>query len=530
MAYSDALERAVKHRGLNGNRLSIVSMNITELLEQQISLLENWKHARILVAGDFILDHYIYGHAERLSPDAPVPVLARSHEEYKPGGASNVCLDLRALGIDVDCLGVIGDDDAGRILKRKLEEAGCNTEGLVIAPGRPTTLKQNYVGLSQHRHPQKMFRVDNEEKSAISKAMEVSLLRAAKKAITQGLDAVCIEDYDKGVITQDLSQGLIRISRQKKVPVHVDPALISDYSKYRGATSITPNRFEAARATGVNPSKTSMDVLHKIAGSLLKKLDLECAVLTLDRQGVLFLERGKKPVHLETVARQVYDVTGAGDMLLAALAAARANNASWLSSLALANTAAGLEVEKFGVVPIELDEMLLYLIRQRRQTSGKIREMDELLKELNALRRSGAKVSFTNGCFDILHAGHVAYLRQARKEGDLLVVGINSDESVRRLKGPTRPVTKLEDRLMVLSELESVDYLVVFGETTSLKTIQKVKPDVLVKGADYKKSEVIGADFVEKRGGKVVLIPLVEGRSTTNIIREIHKRGPRKED
>ncbi|MBI1336869.1 MAG: D-glycero-beta-D-manno-heptose 1-phosphate adenylyltransferase [Phycisphaera sp.] len=497
--------------------------------DELIRFVDKWsarQRRHVVVLGDYMLDRYTYGNAERLSPDAPVPVLAGEKTDDRPGGAANVCLDLRALHCDVSCLGVVGNDANGKVLKGSLKKTGCDVSGMVASPDRPTTVKHSFIGLAQHRHPQKMFRVDAEKKSPIPAAIETAVLAQAMRLLRTA-DALCIEDYNKGVVSPALSQGVIKAARKLGVPVLVDPAAISDYSKYTGATTITPNRTEAALATGRPYSDASDANLHAMAKDLLTRLKLDNVVLTLDKQGALLLEKQQKPLLVPTVARQVYDVTGAGDMVLAMLAAAVAQGAAWPMAVDLANTAAGLEVEKFGVVPIELDEVLLSLLHRRHEELGKARTLEQLLPELQAHRRQGKKIAFTNGCFDILHAGHVQYLREARRTGDLLVVGLNSDSSIRNLKGPDRPVNHEADRVMVLSELQSVDYVVVFGEQTPIKLIRAIKPDTLVKGADYKKSQVVGADIVEKHGGRVVLVDLVQGRSTTNIIGKIQmqKRG-----
>ncbi len=494
-----------------------------------IRLLDRWVPRRIVVAGDFMLDRYAYGNAERLSPDAPVPVLCVEREENKPGGAANVCLDLRALRCDVAALGVRGDDGFGRLLADALRDAGIDPAGLVIADDRPTTVKQNLVGLAQHRHPQKMFRLDTERKGPLPDAVADRLLAAAEPLL-EGADVLCLEDYGKGVLTPRVCAGLIAMAKAKGVPVYVDPAAEGDYTKYRGATTITPNRTEAERATGLNTRDGNGETLRRMAAQLLEELELETVVLTLDKQGALLLGRGSdgrpgEPVLVPTVARSVYDVTGAGDMVLAMLASSRANGADWAQAVALANVAAGLEVEKFGIVPIELGEILLSLLRLNHDELGKLRTPEQLAVELDAHRAAGHTIAFTNGCFDILHAGHVAYLREARKRGDLLVVGLNSDDSIRRIKrdkpGPPRPVNTAEDRVMVLSELQSVDYIAVFDDDTPLRLIETVKPDVLVKGADYQRENVVGGDFVEARGGRVELVDLVEGRSTTNILQRL---------
>jgi len=486
-----------------------------------IRFVDRWQRRLIVVAGDFMLDRLTYGDADRLSPDAPVPVLSVRREESQPGGSSNVAMDIRALRCDVACLGVVGGDSAGDDLRRKLEAAGCDVTGIIRCDDRPTTVKHSIIGLAQHRHPQKMFRIDSEVKTAIDAKTQALILKHARRLIKDAA-VLCLEDYNKGVLTPALCQELIDLAKKHDVPVLVDPAAISDYRKYSGSTSITPNRTEAALATGRGVSDCHDEaVLGDISRELLKSIKLETVVLTLDKQGAMLLEKKGQPLMVPTQARQVYDVTGAGDVVLAMLACAIANDADWRTAVELANCAAGLEVEKFGCVPIELDEVLLSLLRRKHEELGKLRSLDALLVELRAHKSAGKKIAFTNGCFDILHAGHVSYLRQARRKGDLLVVGLNSDASIKRIKGPTRPVNHEADRVMVLSELQSVDYVIVFDDDTPTELIRAIKPDVLVKGADYSKKEVVGWEIVESYGGRVALVDLVEGRSTTNIIRKI---------
>ncbi|MCX5662393.1 MAG: D-glycero-beta-D-manno-heptose 1-phosphate adenylyltransferase [Planctomycetota bacterium] len=489
-----------------------------------IRFVDHWKTRRIVVAGDFMLDRYVYGNAERLSPDAPVPVLAVERQEDKPGGAANVCLALRALRCSVACLGVVGQDETGTLLRKILRQNRCDVSGILALDDRPTTVKQSLVGLAQHRHPQKMFRVDTEVRRALDADALAALLKQAARLL-KGADVLCLEDYNKGVLGPETCQALIALAKRMKVPVLVDPAAIADYGKYKGATCITPNRTEAGLATRINANKGDEPSLQAMARKLLDELGLESVVLTLDKQGALLQERGGKPVMVPTVARQVYDVTGAGDMVLAMLAAARANGADWPTAVDLANTAAGLEVERFGVVSIPLEEVLVSLLEKQHADLGKRRDLDQLVTEIAAYRSQGRRIVFTNGCFDILHAGHVSFLRQARQQGDLLVVGLNSDASIRKLKGAGRPVNHEADRVMVLGELQSVDYICVFSEDTPIKLIRAVRPDVLVKGSDYTRDKVVGGDWVEKHGGKVVLADLVAGRSTTNIIRKISGGG-----
>ncbi len=492
-----------------------------------IHLIDNWRGKRIMVVGDFMADRYIYGHAQRLSPDAPVPVLAQQRTELKPGGAANVALALRALRCDVDCVGVVGKDAMADELRGSLKADGCDASGLIADGDRPTTVKHNFIGLAQHRHPQKMFRVDEESRDPVSKPVAERLLKLAERKLKKA-DVLCLEDYGKGVLTESVCQGLIKLARRMGVPVLVDPAAIEDYSKYRGATCITPNRFEAALATGRDAEDADEASIVALGRKLIRDLKLDTLVLTLDRQGLLLMHKGGKPQFVPTRARDVYDVTGAGDTVLAMLAAALANDTGWEHATELANVAAGLEVERFGAVPVDLDEVLLDVLATSNQAHGKLRTLDELVTELQAHKRQGKTIAFTNGCFDILHAGHVSYLRAAAAQGDLLVVAMNSDKSIRKLKGEDRPVNHEADRVLVLSALESVDYVVVFGSDTPKPLLRKIKPDVLVKGDEYAHDQVIGYEIVESYGGKIARVPMVKGKSTTNIIRKIGSDKPKK--
>ena len=490
-------------------------------MDQLLSALNSWKPFTALVVGDFMLDQYVYGDADRLSADAPVPVLHVRRSEHRPGGSANVCLDLAALRASVKAFGATGDDLPAAQLRESLEFSDIDCAGLVRDDSRPTTLKQNLVGLAQARHPQKMFRVDYESREALNPRTLDSLLAAFEEALP-ACDVVCIEDYNKGVCSAETCRRVIDAARRCNKPVFVDPAKLTDYSKYRGATAITPNRTEAEHATGM-PTHGEASVEHNtlVAKKLLETLDLEAVVLTLDKHGALLLTRDGQVESVPTVARQVYDVTGAGDMFLAGLAAARANHINWRDSVRFANVAAGLEVEIFGVEPIPLERVHHALLVQSRGAEGKLRNRDELALEVAANRKLGKKIIFTNGCFDVLHAGHVSMLAHAAAvEGSngFLVVGINDDASVKRLKGPSRPINTQEDRARVLGALESVGCVSLFSEDTPIELIKLVKPDVLVKGADYTKDKVVGHDIVEAHGGRVELMPLVEGRSTTATI------------
>jgi D-beta-D-heptose 7-phosphate kinase/D-beta-D-heptose 1-phosphate adenosyltransferase len=480
-----------------------------------LQTLASWKPFTAIVVGDFMLDQMVYGDAERLAADAPVPVLHVRRTESNAGGAANVCLDLAALGGKVIAFGVIGDDMYGRELRQELERRGIDASGLTQDTARPTTVKQNLVGLAQARHPQKMFRLDYESREPLPEHIVRDMLGRFEAAL-KSADVVCIEDYAKGVCSEAVCRAIIGASRAAGKPVFVDPARQRDYSKYAHAAAITPNRTEAETAAGIHTHpENSLAHNSALARTLRDQLDLDACILTLDRHGALLLERDGVPLSVPTVARQVYDVTGAGDMFLAGLAAARANGASWRDAVEFANTAAGLEVEVFGVQPIPLERVHHQVLVQQAGVNGKYRTREQLLLEIAAKRKEGRRIVFTNGCFDILHAGHVWLLDQARAQGDYLVVATNTDEKVREFKGPNRPVNTLEDRVRVLSGLSSVDAVVVFEEDTPAELIEAVRPDVLAKGDEYADANVVGAAFVRSIGGTVTRIPMMPGKSTT---------------
>ncbi len=492
-------------------------------MEHLLESLAAWKPFTALVVGDFMLDQLLYGDAERLSADAPVPVLDVRRHENRAGGAANVCLDLVAMGGSVFAVGVTGEDNEGGILRKELERRKVDPSGLVIDPTRPTTVKRNLVGLAQARHPQKMFRVDFESRDPLSEEAVDRVIEAVRARIDQ-VDVVCIEDYKKGVCGERLCQAVIEMSKDAGLPILVDPALIDDYTKYRGATLITPNRTEAELATGLRTHQGA-DAQHnaELAHAMLSGLDLDAVVLTLDRHGALLLERGAdSAVAIPTIARDVYDVTGAGDMMLAGLAAAIANGLDLAGATRFANAAAGIEVEVFGVVPIPFERIHAELLRHAGGGST-LRTLDQALVEIAAMRSSGNRIVFTNGCFDVLHAGHVQMLQQAADQGDYLVVAINSDESVRRLKGDDRPVNRLNDRATVLGALRSVDAVVSFGEDTPERLLGVIKPDVLVKGGDYTADQVVGREIVEAYGGEIVVVGHLQGKSTTEFLERVRQ-------
>ncbi len=488
-----------------------------------LAKLAGYRPFTALVIGDFMLDQHLYGAAERLSPDAPVPVLHASRSEDRPGGAANVALCLRALKATVQCFGVVGADAEGRALRASLAEAGCGVDGIVEDPARPTTIKRSFVGLAQHRHPQKMFRVDIESREAIGEDVCAALLERIGAALSAA-DVVCLEDYDKGVCSEPVCRGVIALCRAAGKPILVDPAAIDDYAKYKGATAVTPNRSEAERATGLDTPLDASE-LHNagLAAKLGRELEVEAVVLTLDRHGALLEERGGKPQLVPTVARSVYDVTGAGDIVLAALAAGRANGLTWLESVQFANAAAGLEVEVFGVQPIAFAQVQREILARERGLDGKIRTLDELLVEVAVHREAGRTIVFTNGCFDVIHAGHVTYLREAKRQGDVLVVAVNDDAQVTTQKGPGRPIYPLADRLDILSELQCIDYLTCFAEPTVRELLHALRPEVFVKGGDYRPEQINEYATVQELGLDLRILAERPGLGSTGVIERMNK-------
>ena len=480
-----------------------------------LASVEAFGQPRILVVGDLILDQYVYGDAERLSPEAPVPVVRERYRQMRVGGAANVAVFLAALGAVPVLAGVIGNDTSGAALKDLLADAHVHAETVIAATDRPTSTKTRFIGLAQHRHQQQMLRLDHEMLEPVDASVQQRLL-AALEAEIPSCHLVCIEDYNKGLLSDALCQKIISMARAAGREVLVDPAAIKDYRRYHGATAITPNRTEAELAAGWHLENLQEEA-PRLAATLLEQLNLEVCVLTLDRHGMYRLERDQPGVLHPTRPRNVYDVTGAGDMVLAMLAMARANGASWSVAMDLGNIAGGLEVEKFGCVPLSRTEIVDELLQMDSAGRRKILSLPRLLERLHS-RHSTQRIVFTNGVFDILHAGHVQYLNFARSQGDLLVVGVNSDESVRRLKGLRRPINPLDDRMAVLAGLEAVSFVTAFDEDTPLELISAITPAILVKGADYQDKPVVGRECVEAAGGKVVLAPFLQGRSTTRVV------------
>ena len=486
-----------------------------------ISQVQAFGSGAVLLVGDLILDRYLYGDAERISPEAPVPILRVVSNTDALGGSGNVAACLRALGIEVFCCGVIGTDHHGDRLLELLGELGAGCEGVLRCPGRPTTAKTRLIGLAQHRHRQQLIRLDEETATPLDDAETARLLAYIESVLPQ-VAAVCLEDYDKGVVGRALVERVSRAAARHALPVLVDPGRRGDYGRYAGAGVLTPNRSELSVATGgeCDTVERAADAAERLRASLA----LDAIVVTLDRDGAVLAKDGRPWVHVPTRPRSVYDNTGAGDAVLAMLAAAVAAGASLLDAVRLANVAGGLEVEKFGCVPVTREEVLAELRLARDHRQGKLRSQEELCAELQLRRDRGEIIVFTNGCYDLLHAGHVDFLRRCRELGSVLVVGLNTDASVRvQNKALDRPINGERDRAKVVGALECVEYVVLFDEPTPLRLIEKIRPDVLVKGEDWATRGVVGREFVEANGGRVVLLPLVEGYGTTALIERIRE-------
>ena len=468
---------------------------------------------RVLVVGDVMLDVYTYGDALRISPEAPVPVLKITKTEYGCGGAGSVAADLAALGAKPYCIAVIGQDKNGEILKKILTEAGADVSGISVVSDRPTISKQRLIGLAQHRHQQQLFRMDLESTKPLSAEQCEQILQAYTEQL-KDTDIVCLQDYNKGLLEPSLCQKMIQLANQANKKVLVDPAFAIDYSKYSGASLIAPNRQEASLTVGFKI--TSIEAAAEAAEEFIDKLKLDAAVITLDKEGA-YLKTKQTAELIPTRARNVYDVTGAGDIVLATLAVILAAGNDYKTAVQLANITAGIEIGKFGAATVSIKE----IIDELTGKSGEVQTVDLLLEELKWHRKRKAIIVFTNGCFDVIHRGHIEFMKFCKLQGDIVVVGLNSDSSVKAIKGPERPINSQYDRAAVLAALGTVDYITIFEETEPIKLLKKVKPDILVKGEDWAEKGVVGRELVESYGGKIVLAPLVEGKSSTSTIEKI---------
>jgi D-beta-D-heptose 7-phosphate kinase/D-beta-D-heptose 1-phosphate adenosyltransferase len=470
---------------------------------------------RVACVGDLMVDRFVYGDVSRVSPEAPVPVLARSRELLMLGAAGNVARNVAALGGEVSLVGVIGDDAEGKGALRLVEEEVGVEPYLVIDSGRPTTLKTRFIS-----HGQQLLRVDLEVSRAVGESIEQRVVRTVRDA-AKDAGAILLSDYGKGVVTDAVIAACREAAAESGGKLVVDSKARS-FSRYGAVDLIKPNAAELAHATDL-PTETDDQIELALEHALLL-WDAKAILVTRASKGISLAVRGEPVRHFPTAAREVFDASGAGDTTLAALGLALAANASMEDAIAFAQLASGVAVGKVGTATVSPDEMVeAALSAHFAPAEAKVATPQRLAEQVARWRAKGLKVGFTNGCFDILHKGHVAYLAQARAWCDRLVVGLNADDSVRRLKGDGRPVNDLESRALVLAGLGSVDLVAPFEEDTPIKLIELVRPDVLIKGADYTEAEVVGAAEVKSWGGEVKLAPIVEGYSTTAAISKLTK-------
>jgi D-beta-D-heptose 7-phosphate kinase / D-beta-D-heptose 1-phosphate adenosyltransferase len=467
----------------------------------------NFAQAKVLVVGDVMLDRYWHGNTTRISPEAPVPVVHINQYEDRAGGASNVALNVAALGGEATLLGLVGNDEAARILQQQLVDARVKTQLLALAQ-YPTISKLRVVA-----HNQQLIRLDFEDHFASCDFTRFFISYHEQLAAAK---LVILSDYGKGTLTR--SRELISAARHMNVPVLVDPKN-SDFNNYYGATIITPNQKEFEAVVG---TCNSDDELVVKAEALLDQYQFGAILITRGAHGMSLISREHPPLHIPTRAREVYDVTGAGDTVIATLGAAIAAGVGIQDATIFANAAAGVVVRKFGTATVSAAELRRAMQRQQDPWAAILTE-SELMQQVADARAHGERIIMTNGCFDILHAGHVTYLEQAKALGQRLIVAVNDDDSVRRLKGQARPINALPQRMLLLAALRAVDWVVPFSEDTPERLITQVLPDVLAKGGDYKVEQIAGAKAVLAAGGKVEIIPLVEGFSSTKIAEQAVK-------
>jgi D-beta-D-heptose 7-phosphate kinase / D-beta-D-heptose 1-phosphate adenosyltransferase len=478
-------------------------------LHRVIEVVErDWQQVHVLIVGDVMLDRYIWGDVERVSPEAPVPVVRSIHRTEQPGGAANVAMNVTGLGARATLFGFCGDDADGESVKACLANAGIDS-GLIVVGSHPTTSKLRILGGNQQ-----MLRLDTERLDSYPDAAFRELIARVKKSLLSS-DVLILSDYAKGVLSSEVCQELIGFARSLGKPVLVDPKQ-RDFGRYRGASTICPNLNELSAATGV--SAKELKAILAAGQKLVPELGLDYLTVTLSEKGIAMLGADTQKIS-PAAARQVFDISGAGDTVIAVLALARASGLGMDASAALANLAAGIVVGKVGTVPVSRDELMAALTPETDlDAQEKVLSLKHLISRVAAWRSTGEQIVFTNGCFDLLHVGHITLLEQARREGNRLIVAINSDSSVRSLKGSGRPIVGENDRARILAALSAVDAVVVFNDPTPLAAIEALRPDVLVKGGDYDESTIVGAHEVPSWGGRVKIIPTVEGFSTTGMI------------
>ncbi len=472
-------------------------------------ILENSKNIKALLIGDLMLDEYIDGHVNRVSPEAPVPILLEKKKNQMIGGAGNVFRNLHSLGVKTSLISLLGKDQTGLILSKLIKKVSNKDVFIYFDKNRITSVKTRFLSNNQQ-----LIRVDKEDDSSISKDASDYILKAFKKEIDKN-DIVILSDYNKGVINKKIAQQVIKLCNKKKIPIIIDPKN-KDFNIYQGADLITPNKKEASEITGVQ--LYSDKDIELSAKNIIDQYNIKSVLITRGEKGLSYINK-KEAIHLSTQTKEVYDVSGAGDTVLAMMAISYVLNINIRKSLYLANIAAGIVVGKSGTAIVKPEEIKYKLGENLSKINNKILKNKEgIVKVVKNWKAKGLKIGFTNGCFDLLHPGHISLLAKSKNLCDKLIIAINSDISIKKLKGNSRPIQSEKARMKILSSLEYCDKICIFDDLTPLSLIKLIKPDIITKGSDYIKNQVVGAQEIEKLGGKVIIIQLIKGQSTTKII------------
>ncbi len=483
------------------------------MTDQLLQVLDRFSNCRILCIGDVMLDKFIYGHVDRISPEAPIPVFSIKEERTMLGGAGNVARNLVALGAHVAFISVVGNDKVGREITSMIGKEPLVTPYLLTETNRISTTKIRYVAGTQQ-----VLRADHEILTAVSDDMARMIADTAKEEM-KNHDVVILSDYGKGIFSRATVSAIIAIAKAQGKPVIVDPKS-RDFSLYQGATCVSPNLHELANAA-TRELRTQEDIIAA-AHELMEKNDIANILVTRSKDGMTLIARSGEITHIAAQAQEVFDVSGAGDTAVATLALGIAANLSFAESATLANLAAGIVVGRPGTAIITVQDLkTAFFMHNHASGMHKILEIAAAQAQALQWQREGKKVGFTNGCFDLMHPGHLALLHETKMHCDKLIIGLNSDASVKRLKGESRPINSEMERAMLLASLAIVDMVVIFTEDTPLTLLEALRPDILAKGADYQKHQVVGYELVEGYGGKIVLVPLKQGYSTTNIIKKM---------
>lgn len=496
-------------------------MPIDPLMTQSLlTYLDHFDQKNVLVIGDIMLDRFIYGEAGRISSEGPVPVLTATRESFMLGGAGNALSNLHGLGVTPSFIGLLGDDIQGQTVKNIITDLSPLYDGTIVLTDWNTTVKTRFLAQNQH-----LLKVDEENRRPISELAEQKIIEHIKKAVPD-MDAIILSDYGQGVVTEAVAQTAVTLGNKQDIPVLIDPRGF-DYTKYKGARVITPNRKELSEATENKALNTDTDI-EKASLSLIEKANLDAVIATRSQDGMSIIQKEKVPVHLPTLALEVFDVSGAGDTVISVIATALAAGADLVEAANLANIAGGIVVAKVGTAPILQKELRDALSSNTSQTNlSPLCTLDDAKEKIEVWKKQGLKTGFTNGCFDILHSGHVRYLNEAKLRCDRLIVALNHDQSVKLLKGETRPVHDEISRATVLGALRSVDMVVFFGATemgkdnTPCALIEALKPDLYFKGGDYKDVDLREARVTKAYGGDVEFLSLFEGHSTTSSIEKM---------